>query len=53
MVREIMQGTPTRERDRMRKYMDSLQFKDGTTALEQFEEQERQLQRKLNRGLQR
>lgn len=53
MVREITQGTPTRERDRMRKYMDSLQFKDGTTALEQFEEQERQLQRKLNRGLQR
>lgn len=53
MVREIMQGTPTRERDRMRKYMDSLQFKDGTTALEQFEEQERQLQRKLNQGLQR
>lgn len=52
MVREIMQGTPTRERDRMRKYMDSLHFENGTTALEQFEEQERQLQKKLNRGLQ-
>ena len=53
MVREIMQGTPTRERDRMRKYMDSLHFKDGSTALEQFDEQERELHRKLNRGLQR
>ena len=52
MVREIMQGTPTRERDRMRKYMDSLHFENGMTALEQFEEQERQLQKKLNRGLQ-
>lgn len=48
MVREIMQGTPTRERERMRKYMDSLKFKDGTTALEVFEEQERQLQKELN-----
>ena len=53
MVREIMQETPTRERDRMRKYMDSLHFKDGSTALDQFDEQERELHRKLNRGLQR
>ena len=53
MVREIMQSTPTKERDRMRRYMESLQFNDGTTALEHFEEQERQLQKKLNRGLQR
>ena len=52
-VSQIMQGTPSRERDRMRRYMESLQFNDGTTALEHFEEQERQLQKKLNRGLQR
>lgn len=36
----------------MRRYMESLKFKDGTTALEHFEKQERQLQKKLNRGLQ-
>lgn len=52
MVSQIMQGTPSKERDRMRRYMESLQFNDGTTALEHFEEQERQLQKKLNRGLQ-
>lgn len=52
-VSQIMQGTPSKERDRMRRYMESLQFNDGTTALEHFEEQERQLQKKLNRGLQR
>ena len=51
-VSQIMQGTPSKERDRMRRYMESLQFNDGTTALEHFEEQERQLQKKLNRGLQ-
>ena len=53
MVREIMQSTPTKERDRMRKYMESLQFGDGTTALERFDEQEQQLHKKLNRGFQR
>lgn len=53
MVREIMQSTPTKERDRMRRYMESLQFGDGTTALERFEEQEQQLHKKLNRGFQR
>lgn len=53
MVREIMQSTPTKERERMRKYMESLQFGDGTTALERFEEQEQQLHKKLNRGFQR
>lgn len=52
-VKQIMQGTPTKERDRMRRYMDSLQFNDGTTALERFEEQEQQLHQKLNRDLQR
>lgn len=46
-------GLPTKERDRMRRYMDSLQFNDGTTALERFEEQEQQLHQKLNRDLQR
>lgn len=53
MVSQIMQGTPSKERDRMRLYMDSLQFNDGTTALERFEEQEQQLHRKLKRGLER
>lgn len=53
MVSEIMQGTPSKERDRMRKYMESLQFNDGTTALEHFEEQERQLYKKLKRSLER
>lgn len=53
MVSEIMQGTPSKERDRMRFYMDSLQFNDGTTALERFEEQEQQLHKKLKRGLER
>lgn len=52
-VAEIMQGTPSKERERMRVYMDSLQFNDGTTALERFEEQEQQLHRKLKRGLER
>ena len=52
-VAEIMQGTPSKERERMRVYMDSLQFNDGTTALERFEEQERQLHKKLKRGLER
>lgn len=51
-VSQIMQGTPSKECDRMRRYMESLKFKDGTTALEHFEKQERQLQKKLNRGLQ-
>lgn len=51
MVNEIMKGTPSKERDRMRFYMDSLQFNDGTTALERFEEQEQQLHKKLKRGL--
>ena len=50
-VGQIMQGTSSKERDRMRMYMESLKFNDGTTALEHFEEQERQLQKKLNRGL--
>lgn len=53
MVSKIMQGTPSKERDRMRKYMESLQFNDGTTALEHFEEQERQLYKKLKRSLER
>lgn len=53
MVSEIMQGTPSKERDRMRFYMDSLEFPDGTTALERFEEQEQQLHKKLKRGLER
>lgn len=53
MVSQIMQGTPSKERDRMRRYMESLQFNDGTTALERFKEQEQQLQKKLNRGIQR
>lgn len=53
MVSQIMQGTPSKERDRMRLYMDSLQFNDGTTALDKFEENERELQRKLKRGLSR
>lgn len=52
-VSQIMQGTPSKERDRMRLYMDSLQFPDGTTALERFEEQEQQLHKKLKRGLER
>lgn len=52
-VSQIMQGTPSKERDRMRSYMDSLQFPDGTTALERFEEQEQQLHKKLKRGLER
>lgn len=52
-VSQIMQGTPSKERDRMRFYMDSLQFPDGTTALERFEEQEQQLHKKLKRGLER
>lgn len=43
--------SPSKERDRMRFYMDSLQFNDGTTALERFEEQEQQLHKKLKRGL--
>lgn len=33
--------------------MDSLQFPDGTTALERFEGQEKQLHKKLKRGLER
>ena len=49
MVREIMKGTPEKERDRMRRYMESLQFGDGTTALERFDEQERQLAEQLHR----
>lgn len=53
MVSEIMQGVPSKERDRMRLYMDSLEFSDGTTALDRFEEMERQLQAKLKRGLSR
>lgn len=53
MVSQIMQGTPSKERDRMRLYMDSLEFSDGTTALDRFEEMERQLQAKLKRGLSR
>lgn len=46
-VNQIMQGTPTEERDRMRNYLDSLKFQDGSTALERFEEQERQLKKIL------
>lgn len=53
MVNQIMQGTPSKERDRMRIFMDSLQFPDGDTALDKFEENERQLQSKLKRGLSR
>lgn len=53
MVGQIMQGTPLKERDRMRMYMDSLQFNDGSTALERFEEQERQLHKKLKQSLER
>lgn len=53
MVGQIMQGTPSKERDRMRMYMDSLQFNDGSTALERFEEQERQLHKKLKQSLER
>lgn len=51
MVREIMKGTPEKERDRMRRYMESLQFGDGTTALERFDEQERQLAEQLHRKI--
>lgn len=43
MVSEIMQGTPLEKLDRMRAYLDSLEFSDGTTALERFEEQEQKL----------
>jgi len=52
-IHETWIDEPTKERDRMRRYMDSLQFNDGTTALERFEEQEQQLHQKLNRDLQR
>lgn len=47
MVSQIMRGTPSNERDRMREYMNSLQFSDGSTALERFDEQERQLAEQL------
>lgn len=48
MVSQIMRGTPSNERDRMREYMNSLQFSDGSTALERFEEQEKQLAEQLH-----
>lgn len=52
-VRQIMQGTPSKERDRMLRYMESLKFPDGSTALEHFEEQERQLSKKLSQDIHR
>lgn len=46
-ISEIMNTIPSNERERMRKYMNSLHLPDGSTALEHFDEQERQLKQQL------
>lgn len=50
-VNEVLGGIPSKERDRMRKFMDGLQFQDGSTALEHFENQEIELKKSAKRGL--
>ena len=50
-VNEVLGGIPSKERDRMRKFMDGLQFQDGSTALERFENQEIELKKSAKRGL--
>lgn len=52
-INQILQGTSSRQIDRMWDYMDNIQFSDGSTASERFEEQERQLKKRLHRELER
>ena len=50
---EALKGVPSKERDRMRAYMDGLQFQDGSTALERFERQEAELKKEVHKRSQR
>lgn len=49
-IDKIMKDTPTRESERMCRYLNELTFSDGTTALEHFLEKELQLKKQLQRG---
>lgn len=46
----VMKDIPSKKNDRMRRYMDCVHFSDGKTALEHFEEQEKQLERDLKKS---
>lgn len=49
-IEKILQGSPASETKRMRDYMDSLKFSDGSTALERFDKQEEEFYEKLNQS---
>lgn len=53
LIAQIMQGQPTSESERMRKYMNTIELESGLTALEAFETMEKLLKQKLTRGLER
>lgn len=52
-VNAILGETNTSREGRMEEFLDSLKFKDGTTALERFEELEEELEQHLHNGISR
>ena len=52
-INAVLGSTNTSREGRMEEYLDTLKFKDGTTALDQFEEMEEELGQHLHRGISR
>lgn len=50
-VNAVLGPTNTDREIRMEEYLDTLKFKDGSTALDRFEEMEEELEQHLHRGI--
>lgn len=47
---EFLQGKQTKRLNRLEELCESIQFEDGTSVLDKFEEQEQELRRSMDRG---
>lgn len=47
MFNQAMDGTPSNKEKRMRDFMDKVKYSDGTSVLEEFDKQEKELERSL------